>query len=148
VNITLFLGPEGFCAPNQEYFEPIFPEPNKYVYEKMMEIPLVSILYDRMTENRSHDNKWTGIDPFHAKFVIVLSAGQNILYNNFPHYYNLMDTLSSVRASPLKNKTFSNSWHLMELQLKPLGRPFIFYQISRGQVIPWSGIVKNKGQKP
>jgi hypothetical protein len=75
----------------------------------MMGIPMVSILYDRMTENRSHDNKWTEIDPFHAKFVIVLSTGQHILYNNFPHYYNLMDTLSSVRASPLKNKiTFSS----------------------------------------
>ena len=40
---------------------------------------------------------WNGLDENYAKFLIVLFAGEELLYDKIPYYYNFMYTLHFLR---------------------------------------------------
>jgi hypothetical protein len=98
---TRFLGPEHFCSVDTKEFYPLIPDQNREIYLKMMENPEVEDIFQSLVSNNEPKNLWIKADRPSGKFIIVLSKGRTRLFQHFPHYYNLMDTLELVRSGSI-----------------------------------------------
>lgn len=118
-----FMGPESFCRPDESDFKPKLPESekNRAVYMNMMGFSVVEKILRKLVDNQDPDNKWSDMmdissdnsnarsilgrsssnEPHHGKFIIVFSKGRSELIHLFPQYYNLMDTLETVRIGSI-----------------------------------------------
>ena len=106
-NLIPFSGPEKYSKANSRYFEFNLFMFSAELYDPMIKHPKVDEILENLRKEKGTSKdylKWRNLDNYAAKMIIVVSKGQYELQKFFPHYYNLMDSLASLRLGAIENE--------------------------------------------